>query len=261
MQHDQGQAVVLVVTLDVAAIRRGDSLWHTLFEGAGHAPQSGRRLLAQLDLAFVAEERLKRFQRVALDAGPQPLARDRVQIDEALAAEQRVQLVLARRVPHRQTPQGCGFVGGVVVNVQVRVGGLAFEDEVDEEFEGALLLTWAEGPQPGVLPCPRLVVERVARQVLEPAALYVGVAFEIQVDVAWRGFGQAREAAALLVFEQLGDRLVAQPALELDRRLALQLGKGRHATTLRLLVQGLGRRGKGLERRATLPLDLARVRR
>ena len=60
------------------------------------------------------------LQRVRLDAGAQALADDLEQVDEHLAAQQLVDLLLARRVRAHQPRERRGLVGGVVVDVHVR---------------------------------------------------------------------------------------------------------------------------------------------
>ena len=75
------------------------------------------------------------------------LADDLVEIDEDLAPQQVVELLLARGVLAHQPLQRGGLVGGVVVDVQVRPRAQPLVDEVDELLEGDLLL--ARGSTPG----------------------------------------------------------------------------------------------------------------
>ena len=73
-------------------------------------------------VAREAVERLELLDRVALDAGAQRLPDDGVQIDEALGAQQAIELVAARRVSAHQPLQRGRLVVAEVVDVHARVG-------------------------------------------------------------------------------------------------------------------------------------------
>ena len=165
--------------------------------------------------ALEVEERLHLLQPVARARGAEPVADDLEQVDEDAAAEQVVELGLARAVAAHQPLQRRDLVGGVVVDVQVGVLAQPRVDEVDELLERLPL---------GV------VVVRVQRrevavdvedppEVLERAVLVPErVALEVEEEVARRGLGQEREAGFLLLRQQPVDVLAGLA------RVQLQLG-------------------------------------
>ena len=98
-----------------------------------------RPRIAQVDLAAEAVEGLQPLDRVALHRRPDALANGSEQVDEDAAAQQAIDLLLARRVAAHQ-PRGRGrLVGGVVVDVEARIAGQAVHDQVDGLLEGPLL--------------------------------------------------------------------------------------------------------------------------
>ncbi len=68
----------------------------------------------------------------------QPLADDLEQVNEDAAAEEVVDLVLARAVPAHEALERGGLVARVVVDVQARVALEPLVDEVDEVLERLL---------------------------------------------------------------------------------------------------------------------------
>ena len=93
----------------------------------------------QVDFADEAVEGLEALDRVALDAGPDPLPDDAVEVDEDAAAEQPVHLLLARRVALGEAREGGLLVGGVVVDVEGGVRVEPGDEEVHQALEGGLL--------------------------------------------------------------------------------------------------------------------------
>ena len=93
------------------------------------------------------EQLLDVLQRVRLDAGAQPLPHDLEQVDEHLAAQELVDLLLARRVRAHQPRQRRRLVGRVVVDVHVRERAPALADEVDELLERAPLPVAVDTPR------------------------------------------------------------------------------------------------------------------
>ena len=141
------------------------------------------RRAAFLDLRapLEVEEGLHLLEPVAAARRAKPVAHDLEQVDEDLAAEEVVELGLARAVaPHEPAKRG-DLVGRVVVDVQVGVALEPLVDEVDELLERGAL---------GV------VVVRVQRrevavdvedppEVLEPAlGVPERVALEVEEEVA-----------------------------------------------------------------------------
>ena len=124
-------AVLLVVALDLGEERLVARLEPGL--------ERDDRVVAALHLgvALEAVERLDRLDRVARGRGAERLADDAVEVDEHLAAEEVVDLVLARPVLAHQPGQRGALVGGVVVDVQPGVPAAALDEPVDEPLEDA----------------------------------------------------------------------------------------------------------------------------
>ena len=134
-----------------------------------------------------------------------------VEVDEDVAAEQDVDLVLARRVALHQPLEGARLVAAVVVDVHPRVALAALQHEVDERLEHPLLLApghaptaaWNTGSPSGAALGP-------AEQVLEAVVERPRVRLDVEEHVEPRGRRQRREALAGLV--RVGrDQLVAGP--------------------------------------------------
>jgi len=83
-----------------------------------------------------------------------------------------------------------GLVGGVVIDVYVRITREACDHEVDEVLEDRLLRLPIERPECAVL----ALVQRVAEEVFEAAVGDERIALDVEEDVAGRWFGKEREA-------------------------------------------------------------------
>ena len=165
--------------------------------GVGH-----RGLVAGAGVAPV--EVLDLLDRVRRLADPETLAHHGVQVDEPLAAQQLVELGLARAVSAGQPCERGPLVGRVVVDVHARVGFPAAHQLVEQVLGELLLPLGVVRPEPG----EGAVAVPQAREVL-PAAAVVGpgVALEVEVDVAGTGLGQPLQAPALLGRQQRVGRL------------------------------------------------------
>ena len=212
-QEPRGDAVLAVVGGDLV-----EDPWvageHPLLEG----DDRGAALL-DLRLALERQERLQLLQPVARPRDVQAAADDLVEVDEDAAPEQVVELGLARAVLAHQPAQRRDLVGGVVVDVQRRVGGEPLVDEVDEALErGALLL--AGGGEDRL---EAAVGVEDAPEVLE-AALVVPerVALEVEEEVARRGVGEEREARLGLRLEDHVLVVAGRASVELQLGLAAQ---------------------------------------
>ena len=146
-EEPRAHDVVAVVALDAAEDLVADEAL-----GGGAAAEPGLELddaapgILQGDLAGEAVEGLEALDRVALDAGADPLPDDAVEVDEDAAAEQPVDLLLAGRVALGEAREGGLLVRGVVVDVE---GGIRVEpgdEEVHQALEGSLL--GGEGDEP-----------------------------------------------------------------------------------------------------------------
>ena len=96
-----------------------------------------RARVPQVDLTVEVVEGLQPLDRVALDGRADTLAHGPIEVDKHISAQELVDLLLARPVAARQSLDGGRLVGGVVVDVQVRVGFEPVHDEVNEHLEGA----------------------------------------------------------------------------------------------------------------------------
>ena len=174
-EHARADAVLAVVRLDLRQDRRV-ALDHPALElddrGAAVLDRRG---------AVEVEQVLDLLQPVPLPRDHQPAPDDAVEVDEHLAAQEVVELGLARAVAAHHPPQRRDLVLRVVVDVHVRVLGEPRVDEVDEPLEGRLLLLAARRPQR----LERVVAVAEAPEVLE-AALGVPerVALEVEEEVA-----------------------------------------------------------------------------
>ena len=236
-QEPRRDAVLVVVLVDLAQERVVARL-HPLLED----DDRGAAVL-HLGLPLEVEERLHLLQPVARPRGADAVADDAEQVDEDVAAEQVVELPLARAVAAHQPLERGDLVGGVVVDVQVGVAREPLVHEVDEALERDPL---------------RLVVVRVERlevavdvedppEVLEPAArVPERVALEVEEEVAGRGVGQEREARLRLRLQEpvIVHAGLARVQLELGLlavlRPAVRVDPGRH---------GLGGRAPELRER------------
>ena len=192
-QLERGLAVLAVVALDAAAVAI-ERLAESARRNGDLDDTSAQRGLAQVLLARVAEERLEVLDRIALHAGDQRALDDRVQVDERAAAQQRVELDLARGVaPHQPLERG-GLVRCEVVDVGAGVACARLRCEVHEALERGALLGERRGPQRRIDGPAVGAVRHVAEQVFLHAVFAEVVAFEIQEDVVGRGLRQQRQA-------------------------------------------------------------------
>ena len=128
-----------------------------------------------VELLPLVAETLELLQRIARPALAQPLADDGVEVDEGLAAEEVVELLLARRILGGEPLEHRRLVLRVVIDVQVGVVAEPLVDEVDELLEHLLLLLAVVGPEGAVA-----VAREDAEEVLEPA---VGRPERVALDV------------------------------------------------------------------------------
>ncbi len=166
------EAVVAVVELDLAEVCGVAVLQVVLpaLQRADRAPQ--------LRVALERVHRLHPLEAIALDARADRLARDAVEVDEHLLAEQVVEFVDAGGVACREPLERDDLVGVVVVDVQVVVLLEAGRDPVDPLLEGGAFLCAGGGPErPVALGAARLVVEG-AEEVVE-AVVAPGFAVEL----------------------------------------------------------------------------------
>ena len=92
-----------------------------------------------LGRALEAVELLDVLDRVAGDRGAERLPRHPVEVDEHLAAEEVVELVLARPVLAHQALERGRLVGRVVVDVHAGEAAAALGDRVEESLEAVSL--------------------------------------------------------------------------------------------------------------------------
>ena len=155
---------------------------------------------AHLGVSLEPDHRLERLEAVALDAGPDCLSADAVEVNEYLTAEQLVELVLAYPVARDELLERGGFVGVEVEDVQVGVVGEPICDPAEPLLDRLFLLAARPRPQRPVLPFG-VVFVRGAEQVLKPVLAPVRVTLEVEEHVARRWLGKTGEAAAGLGLE------------------------------------------------------------
>ena len=149
---------------------------------------------AQILTALVSEERFQVLDGVALDTGDQGPLDHLVQIDEGVAAQQRIELDLPGGVAAHQSFEGHGLIRREVVHVGARVARSKTDNEIDERLEVAAFLFWLRSPQRRVLLLPAGIRHDVAEQVLLHAPLGEVVALEVEEYVAFGRLGEKREA-------------------------------------------------------------------
>ena len=165
----------------------------------------GAARVAQGHGALEAVEDLEVLDRVPLDARPEALPDDAVEVDEPAGAQQPVDLVLARRVPAHQPLERGRLVGRVVVDVHPGVGLPRRRDQVDDRLEGGPLLGVGERPEPAVDGRSGVVERHDAEQVLAPALAGERVALEVEEHVAGRRLREPRQPQARLDRPELDD--------------------------------------------------------
>ena len=222
VQLVQRTAVLLVVDADLLEQRVLPSLEPLLEVDDGLAPAG------DLGRPLEAVQLLHGLDRVARERGAERLAHDPVEVDEHLAAEEVVDLALARAVLAHQAAERGALVGGVVVDVHAGEAAAALDDQVDEPLEAGLLLGAVAGPDAVVARLPVVVEVDPAEEVLEPAGrLEPGVALEVEPDVARVRLGHEREAALGLDRQQLDPVLAVPPVMELELGLEPEPGERR----------------------------------
>ena len=157
-------------------------------------------LVARADLGLPREEQLLDvLQRVRLDPGAHALPHDLEQVDEHLAAEQLVDLLLARRVRAHQPRQRRRLVGGVVVDVHVRERAPALGDEVDELLERGLLAVADRTPRTAryVVRSVRLPPQHPEEKLEPRGRVEERVALHVEEQVARRRRRQQPEPAPI----------------------------------------------------------------
>ena len=224
MQLVEGDAVLLVVVADPFEKR--------VVLGVEPGLEGGHRLAAATDVgsALEAEELLDLLDRVAGHRSAQRLLRDAEEVDEHFAAEQIVDLLLARPVLAHEPRKHSALVGRVVVDVQVGEAAAALDDVVDEALEACALLIVVARPDV-LVPRHAAVVELdPAEEVLEPARrLEPRVALEIEPDVAGARLRHERKAVVGVLGEVLDPVLAGAPVVQLETRLVVEPAEGRGA--------------------------------
>jgi hypothetical protein len=141
-----------------------------------------------------AKNGLDRLEPVALGAGADALAHDAVEVDEDLAPQEFVELGLAGGVPGDELLERHGLIRVVVEDVEVWELHEPFGDPVNPRLEGDAFRGSVGRPQRVVDGTAVVLVDR-SEQILKPVIAPVGVALEIEMDVAHRGFRQTAKTA------------------------------------------------------------------
>ena len=104
--------------------------------------------------------------------------------------------------------------------IDVKTGVLfpAHHDEIDEIFEGLLLISARERPITLIMINAIIPVE-IAEQVFDTMLANEGVAFEVKEDIARRWLRQAREPKPCFYRQYFELTLTGQPRIELKTRL------------------------------------------
>src|SRR4029453_7373044 len=182
--------------------------------------------------AHEAVELLHPLDRVAGHRGAECLLRQAEEVDEHLAAQEVVHLLLARRVLAREARERGALVLRVVVDAHAGEAPVALDEGVDKLLEGAPLLVAVAGPEGAVELLAVLRELDPAEEELEPAARLVpGVALEVEPDVARRGLRHEVEAPLVLLREEVDLVLVGPAVVLLERGLVADAleGGGAHA--------------------------------
>ncbi len=121
--------VLLVVGRD-----RGEQLWVACLDPP-LVLDDRRAAVLDLRVPLEREERLHLFQPVAGNGRDEPAAHHLEQVDQYLATQQLVNLLLARAVAAREAAQHAQLIGGVVVDVHTRVLLQTRVNEINELLE------------------------------------------------------------------------------------------------------------------------------
>ena len=198
MELESETAVLLVVVADAVEQRSSPVSSHVSNALTDSPPPP------DVGLPLEAEELLDVLDRVARHRGAQRLLRHPEEVDEHLAAEEVVDLLLARGVLAHEPRERGALVRRVVVDVHAREAAAALDDVVDEPLERLLLGVAVARPDVLVARLAVLAELDPADQVLEPARrLEPRVALEVEPDVARARLRQKREAAVGLLRQEL----------------------------------------------------------
>ena len=170
-----------------------------------------------------AIELLDLLERVALERRAQPLPHDVEEIDEHAFAQQHVDVGFARAVFGREPAQRRGFIGRVVVNVQVRPLRPPREDEIDQRLERAFLAGAIVAVERDEATFARFVDGGDAEEILERTAFVERVALDVEIEIARIGLRESREPATLLGPQQLVARDAVGARFHLKRCLRARL--------------------------------------
>ena len=154
----------------------------------------GRGLRQRLR-ARVPEHGLELLDGVLLDARPERLPRDNVEIDEHPTAEHAVDLRLPRGVAPHQPLESARLVGGVVVDVEAGVLCPAPDHLVHEPLERGPLGGAIERPDAAILRLAQGIARRPAEEILQSPLAGERIAFQVEEDVARRGLGKEHSVA------------------------------------------------------------------
>src|SRR5215211_9199431 len=241
VEPERREAVLFVVG--------GDALEERALPGLepGLEVEDGLAPAVDLRLADEAVELLHPFDRVAGHRSAERLLRHAEEVDEHLAAQEVVHLLLARPVLAREARERGALVLRIVVDVHAGEAPAAFDEVVDELLEGAPLLVPVAGPDGAVELLAVLRELDPAEEELEPpAGLVPGVALEVEPDVARRRLRHEVEAAVVLLREEVDLVLARLAVVLLEGSLVAEAleGGGTHTRDI-----GLGARfGEGGER-------------
>ena len=146
--------------------------------------------IAQVDLPLEAVERLHPLDRVALDGRAERLADGAQEVDHHALAQQSVDFGLACPVTTHQALEGGRFVGRVVVDVHLRVGGEPRHQEIDQALEGRAFAVERELVRRIARPedVERVVGLEHPEEVIQAVLERVRIALDIEEEVAsrWR---------------------------------------------------------------------------
>ncbi len=277
-QCDCGEAIVSIVARDDAEVGFVDELGIVELEMRF---QPGERPVGVLKRGFagIAVKGLELLDRIALDACPQPPPDDAVEVDEPPRAQQEIDFLLPARIAAHEALQRGGFIGRVMIDVQVGMRLQAADHEIDEALESGPFLV--AGNRPVRNGCERAagLGVGVAEQKLDAALADERVALEVEEHVAGRRLRKAREAEARLHRQQLEQRFSRRAPFKLDPGLladsrigkrgaarGLPCGRQRHrgerrdrvdALALQLLDLNLGRAGDEREMIVRSPPPIA----
>jgi hypothetical protein len=231
-QRGSGNAIVAVVPGDERPLGHANQPEITEFQPGLDLGKRQVRF-GKADGPGKTVERLELLDGVAFEAGAEPIPHDAVEIDEALAAQQLVNLFFARGIPAHESLQRRRLVGREMIDVQIREFLELGHHEVDEPLEGRLLVRPRQRPVRRAAQCSIGAGEGIAEQIFETALPRERIAFEIEEDVARRRFRQKRQAEPRHGGQQFMEDLPRFPTLHLNSRLFAQPFIGLTGTAVR----------------------------